>query len=185
MKYPRAHLLPSYGSRTGEYGEPITLLLVAAGAALTAGGTYVAGKSREEKETQEAQEKKERQRLQREGQSAELRTEGAQSEAASILQAADVRRASADAQIAHERQTTQYVDVYRQQAGLVGDEYDRVLDNLYDQERNTIETEYAEMVTTTKEKKESEQPSTPWLAWAAGLGAIAVIGSIVYKRRTS
>ena len=171
------------------YGiEPLTIGLIVTGvlAAGSAGSkAYHAKQDREAKKKEEKAEKaleKEEKALERAEQSRDI----TQSKIDSVNSQIDIREGLSQAQIASERQKTRLVDSYRSQVGLVGDDFDAVLNDLYASERANVEATAITALEKEQIELDTKQPpkdNTPMIALFSILGIAAIGGTVYYRKR--
>ncbi len=167
------------------YGEPITVGLIALGlTALGVGGAGVAkqGDVKDAKEKQK-QAENERKRKEREAQAQESKALIASAKSQSLDSEITIRERLHQQKVAQSDQTTAYVDLYRGQLGLTGDDYDQILSNLYTEERKlALETQKNAIAREEEEIKDTSETNYGQIALYSFLG-IAAVGTMVYLKQ--
>ena len=116
-----------------------------------------------------------------------LEKEGAitQSQVDAVNNQITVRQNLSNLEIASEREKTVGVDSYRSQVGLVGDDFDAVLNSLYAEERSLVENTMVTQLQEEQQEVDDNKPpenNTAKIALYSLLG-IATIGGVVYYTR--
>ena len=178
-KNPIAYAAPMVAAN---YGFPIIPAVIAVAAVVGWGKNAVDHKDAEErKEDAKDDAKKEEKKAER------LKKEGAitQSQVDAVNNQITIRQNLSDLEIASEREKTRGVDSYRSQVGLVGDDFDAVLNSLYAEERALVENTMVTQLQEEQQEVDAQKPpenNTAKIALYSLLG-IATIGGVVYYTR--
>lgn len=178
-KNPIAYAAPIVATN---YGFPILGTIVTIAAVIGYGKNIKDHNDAEErKDDAKDDAKKEEKKAER------LEKEGAitQSQVDAVNNQITVRQNLSDLEIASERAKTIGVDTYRSQVGLVGDDFDAVLNSLYAEERALVENTMVTQLQEEQQEVDDNKPpenNTAKIALYSLLG-IATIGGVVYYTR--